>query len=223
MLTRAQEKRIKSLQNAKGREESGTCLVEGQKVIDTAGSAVEFTFDRNDTGEFDDLVTTETPQEIAGVATIPSWTLEQIKSKKTIVVLDGVQDPGNVGAILRLCLGFDTSLILIESADVTSPKVIRASVGAMFQVPWQKISRVDAHDLIVDLQFPIFRLEKNANAKDLPAFTEPQNAILIAGSEGNGIQLPIEAPSISIDHNTALESLNVGHALAIALHARYES
>lgn len=219
MLTKNQEKLIKSLQTKKGREKHGLCLVEGQKVIETAGKAVEYTFTKDDSNQFNKLITTETPQDIAGVARIPEWTIDNIEQSPTIIVLDGVQDPGNVGAILRLCLGFNASLVLIESADVTNPKVIRSSVGAMFQVPWMKVDRADAEKFITDLKRPIYRLEKTADAQSMNQEFEKE-IILIAGSEGSGIKLKIKGTSITIPHDEKLESLNVGHALGIVLAKR---
>ena len=216
-LSKNQEKLIKSLQTKKGREKSGFCLIEGQKVIDLAGESVEYTFSQQDSESFADLVTTETPQEVAAVAKIPSFTLDEIQSKKTILVLDGVQDPGNVGAILRLALGFDASLLLIDSADVTSPKVIRSSVGAMSKSPWQKISREDASSVLESLERKIYRLEKREGAKSFSDISLPDKLILIAGSEGQGIKLQVEGESVYIDHADELESLNVGNAIAIAL------
>lgn len=217
MLTRAQEKLIRSLSTKKGRAKHGLCLVEGQKLIDVAGSAVEYTFTPWDTGEFRMLVTTESPQTIAGVAKVPTWTMEQVTAAQTILVLDGVQDPGNVGAILRLCQGFGASLILIDSVDVTNPKVVRSSVGALFHVPWVTISRDEAVAAIQDLGRPVYRLERGG---EVVAATNSDPSVIVVGSEGNGILLPIEGTSISIAHNDALESLNVGHAVAITLYAR---
>ncbi|MFH1711636.1 MAG: RNA methyltransferase [Patescibacteria group bacterium] len=219
MLSKNQEKVIKSLQTKKGRQKHGLCLVEGSKVIETAGDLVDYTFGPDDVEKFDDLVTTETPQEIAAVARIPEWNLDQIKSHKTIVLLDGVQDPGNVGAILRLCLGLNASLLLIESADVTNPKVIRSSAGAMFQVPWLQIKRSEAKNLIKDLNREIYRLEKSNNAVKLDQDTIKSPALIIAGSEGQGIKLDVGGTSIFIEHDDKLESLNVGHAIAIALYS----
>ena len=216
MLTHAKEQLIRSLHRKKGRLESGLRLVEGKKVIKTAGKAVQWTFLRKDSARFDELVSMKTPQDMAGVAKIPRWSMDNIVSCKTIVVLDGVQDPGNVGAILRLCLGFDASLILVESADVTSPKVVRASVGALFQAPWIVVSREDAFDAILAFDRPVYRLEQG-NASALNDHHVPPR-VLIAGSEGHGIQLDVLGESISISHNPILESLNVGHALAIVLH-----
>ncbi len=220
MLSKAQEKLIKSLHTKKGREKSGLCLVEGIKVIETAGNAVEYTFTENDTVIFDQLVTTETPQNIAGIAKSPQWKENDIQDYPTIIVLDGVQDPGNLGGIFRLCLGFNASLLLIDSVDPTNSKVIRSSVGAIFSVPFLKMNPEDGLEFISKLNKPVYRLEKTEHS--IP-FTKAKEkpAIIIAGSEGNGISLPLEAQSIFIDHNKNLESLNVANVIAIVLQNRF--
>lgn len=219
MLSKAQEKLVKALHSKKGREKQGLCLVEGKKVLETAGNAVEWTFTREDSAVYEQLVSTETPQDIAGIARIPEWSVESVVERDIVLVLDGVQDPGNVGAILRLCLGFDAGLVMIESADVTNPKVVRSSVGALFQVPWIRIARSEATEFIASLNRPVYRLEKRDGAIALPtvptATTEP--LVLIAGSEGRGVLLDVEGQSVYIPHNELLESLNVGHSVAIAL------
>ena len=219
MLTKNEEKLIKSLHRKKGRRESGLCLVEGQKVIDVAGAAIQKVFHPNDSEQFDKLVTTETPQNVAAIAQIPSATLEEVKTRNAIIILDGVQDPGNVGAIFRLCLAFDAAVISIESADPSSPKVIRSSVGAVFQVPWIDMPREGALKTLEKLDHTLVRLEKVEGAESVRTDkNHNQKVAIIAGSEGNGIQLPIEANSIYIPHSDALESLNVGNAIAIALY-----
>lgn len=226
MLSKSQEKLIRSLNTKKGRQESGLCLVEGEKALKAAGRAVQFIFTRKDTKEFDSLVTTETPQDSAGVAKIPHYDAKDILECKTIVVLDGVQDPGNVGAIMRLCLGFNASLILIESADPSSPKVIRSSAGSIFDVPWVEMKRDSAEAWIKKSALPVFRLETpKPNSSSLFPFhtSTPPPSILIAGSEGRGITLKTKGKPISIPHNASLESLNVTHALAIVLFERFSS
>ncbi|MBU0646119.1 RNA methyltransferase [Patescibacteria group bacterium] len=215
MLSKEREKIIRSLQTKKGRQKSGLCLVEGKKVIAMCGDWLEYEFDRTMTENFDQLVTTETPQEAAAVARIPQWGIDDIKARPVIVVLDGVQDPGNVGAILRLCLGFGASLILVESADVSNPKVIRSSAGAMFQVPWLEVKRNALQQMISDLSRKVYRLEKTAAAQEISSIKKP--AIVIAGSEGQGIISEIAGQSVFIKHSADLESLNVGQALAIVL------
>ncbi len=243
MLTKAQEKLIKSLHRKKGRLQSGLCLVEGRKVIEAAGRAVEDVFTKQDSLNFDKLVTTESPQDMAATAQIPRFTTEEVLSSETVLLLDGVQDPGNVGAIFRLCQGFGATLVMVESADATSPKVIRSSVGSMFSVPWISIPRSKASDLIERAPHEVLRLEayvppsdpffeKNIDKKeevyrgelgDVDLFTKKEPMMLIVGSEGRGIQLPVKAPSMAIEHDKALESLNVGHAVGIALQHRYRS
>lgn len=220
MLTNAQEKLIRSVHTKKGRINTGLCLVEGEKMIETAGKAVTLEFSRSDSRNFDELVTTDTPQDRAALAHIPNYDLDDITSKETIVVLDGVQDPGNVGAAFRLCLAFNASLLIIESADPASPKVIRSSVGTMFQVPWKIVKRADAKEILTSLNRPIFKLEKSTKANTVSTLNNQKPAILIAGSEGSGITLPVDGSSVFIEHNNALDSLNVGNALAIALYAR---
>lgn len=224
MLSKAKEKLISELHTKKGRDKLGLCLVEGHKPITTAGKSLKFTFKRSDTDRFDKLVTTETPQDIAGVAQIPKWSLEDVKKSPTIVVLDGVQDPGNIGSILRLCLGFNASLILVDSADVTNPKVIRASTGTMFQVPWIQIKRTKAQEIITNINQPIYRLELKRDSKILNQkimSSLESKLTIIAGSEGSGITLKTPGTSLVIPHSLKLESLNVTHALAIFLHSRH--
>lgn len=218
MLTKKQEKLILSLHTKKGRLASGLCLVEGKKNIDAAGKSIEFIFTEKDTNNFKKLVSTETPQPIAALARIPRPTMKDIIARPIIVLLDGVQDPGNVGAIIRLCLGFNASLLLVDSADPTSPKVIRSSAGAVFSVPWQTIPRTHAEDALFMLNRPVYRLEKS---KKSDATITDEKIVLIAGSEGRGILLPTKGKSFSIQHNSKLESLNVGHALAIVLAGLY--
>lgn len=227
MLTARQEKLIRSLEAKKGRRESGFCLVEGEKNIAEAKEFIEFTFTPEDSDDFSSLVDTVTPQPLAAVARIPAFTKEDISKHSTIVVLDGVQDPGNVGTILRLCLAFDASVLLIESADPSSPKVVRSSAGAFFNVPWMEIERPGAEAALSEFKYEIFRLEKTANGKAVifnaqTAASLPKKIMIIAGSEGQGIKLSVEGTSLSIPHNAALESLNVASALAIILSGLYK-
>jgi len=223
MLSNVQEKKIKQLHTKKGREKLNLCLVEGTKSIKTAGSAIKLIFTRNDTKIFDQLVTTETPQNTAAIAYIPQFTIDDIQSQKTIVILDGVQDPGNIGSIFRLCLGFKASLILVNSTDVTNPKVIRSSMGSIFQVPWVALKKQEFDKQIKNIKRPIYRLEKRKTSKILDnklIKSLEKEITLIAGSEGHGIQIDIKGTSVEIPHSIDLESLNVTHAIAIFLHAR---
>ncbi len=220
MLSKNQEKLIRSLDTKKGRRESGFCLVEGEKNIVEAQGFIDFTFTPSDTDDFASLVETVTPQPTAAVARIPVHSLEQLMTKDVIVVLDGVQDPGNVGTILRLCLGFNAGLLLIESADPSSPKVVRSSAGAFFKTIWHEVKREEAASVIEKLQRDVYRLEKRPGALEFSLKTLeklPKKLTLIAGSEGQGIKLEADGQSLMIPHAPALESLNVATTLAIVL------
>lgn len=221
MLSNAQEKLIRSLHTKKGREKTGLCLVEGEKVIEAAGDAVDFVFTPEDTENFSELVTTQTPQEKAAVARIPEWT-EQDVLTHTVLILDGVQDPGNIGSIFRLCHGFQATLVLVESVDPFNPKVVRSSVGAVFQVPFLRMNREEAQQWLQDTQRPIFSLELSPEAQTLQEIQFPNEPIMIiAGSEGQGVKLDISRNLLYINHEQALESLNVTHAVALTLYKRY--
>jgi TrmH family RNA methyltransferase len=221
MLSKAQEKLIRSLATKKGRQEAQRLLVEGAKNVREAAPHVDFTFTPADTPDFAKLLDTETPQDIAAVAKLPHWRLADVEGRRTIVLLDGVQDPGNVGSILRLCLGFDASVILVESADATAPKVVRSSAGAVFRCPWITMSRAAAEHFLTSPNHPVIRMEKTATAGNIGLIEECEEAIIVFGSEGQGIKLKSPGLSVAIRHNEALESLNVAHAVAIALHGRY--
>lgn len=229
MLTNNQEKIIRSLQTKKGRLETGLCLVEGEKNVKETKDFLEYAFTPRDTKNFEKLVSTTTPQKIAGVARVPQWSEQDVLKKSIIVVLDGVQDPGNIGTILRLCLGFKAALILVESADPANSKVIRSSAGAFFKTPWLEVERKSAPAFIKNLDRPVYRLEnKTADSADSLVLSSsiikklPKKMIIIAGSEGQGIKLKVPGTSLEINHDKALESLNVATALAIILHSLYK-
>lgn len=217
MLSKSQDRLLLALQKRKEREERGRFIIEGEKFVRDAGSLVEFTFTARDTTIYQEVISTEAPQGIAAVARVPEWSMDDIKSKPTIVVLDGVQDPGNVGTVLRACLGFNASLLLVESAEVTNPKTVRASASAILRVPWKTVARDEAVDLLTSFARPVFRLELKKGAVT-PAEISPKNRILIAGNEGKGIKLQINGTSVAIPHNSMLESLNVAMATSIVLY-----
>ena len=223
MLTNTQEKLIKSLHTKKGRDKSGLCLVEGRKLIAELKDFLEFTFTPEDSKNFNKLITTATPQAIAGVARLPKWTDKDIINKNVIVILDTVQDPGNVGTILRLCLGFNASLVLIESADPGNPKVVRSSAGSLFHIPWLALKYSNILKLLNGIDRPAYRLENISEAEDFSSnnYKLPAKLILLAGSEGQGIKLNVKGKSIKIKHDPKLESLNIASALAIILERIY--
>ncbi len=220
MLTKAQERILRELQLKKGRRERGLFIIEGAKFVREAGPQVEFIFTPRDTNQFLEYVSTESPQSMAAVAKIPHFTLEQVMAFDTVVVLDGVQDPGNVGTVLRACLGFKASIILVECADVTNPKAVRASTSALLYVPWVEMKREEAEEALRSTGRKIYRLENRQHAVNLSSIGTGK-IMLIAGNEGSGISLGLTGTSVKISHEAKLESLNVAVAASIVLQNIY--
>lgn len=219
-LTAAQQRLLLNLQKRKERERLGLCIIEGEKFIHDSKKFVEFSFTDRDTPIFREIVTTENPQRSAAVARVPKWTLEEVLKCQTVMVLDAVQDPGNVGTLLRLALGFNAGIILVECAEVGNPKTVRASAGALFYAPWVTVERDVIEDVLAESKLPLYRLELKKGAispKQLPA----GQLVLVVGSEGKGIKIGVQGASVAVRHNKKLESLNVAVATGIVLNTRY--
>lgn len=219
-LTPAQHRLLLNLQKRKERERLGMCIIEGEKFIHDSREFVEFVFTDRDTSIFREVVTTENPQRSAAVARVPQWTPEDVFSRQTVLVLDGVQDPGNVGTLLRLALGFDAGMILVESAEVSNPKTVRASAGALFYAPWITVSRDEIESVLEEVGWPIYRLELRKGAVAPEEMTDGP-MMLVVGSEGKGIKIGARGTSVAVRHNPQLESLNVAVATGIVLSTRY--
>ncbi|HWW60226.1 MAG TPA: RNA methyltransferase [Thermoanaerobaculia bacterium] len=168
---------------------------------------------------FDSLAQTKTPQGVLGLFARPHTTLASILGRRdTIAVaLDGVQDPGNVGTIVRLAAAFDCAgvLLLPGCANAFGPKAIRASVGAILHVP---VVNVTARELL-DSNIPLYAADAGGNGIEPPT----RNAILIFGSEGAGVsdELRSAAKLVGIRTSSRVESLNVASSAAILLSRTY--
>lgn len=219
-LTAAQQRLLLNLQKRKERERLGLCIVEGEKFTHDVKEFVEFSFTDRDTPIFREIITTENPQRSAAVARVPQWSLEDVLKCQTVMVLDAVQDPGNVGTLFRLALGFNAGIILVECAEVGNPKTVRASAGALFYAPWVTVGREEIEDVLAESALPIYRLELKKGAispEKLPAGP----LALVVGSEGKGIKIGVQGASVAVRHHKKLESLNVAVATGIVLHTRY--
>ena len=164
---------------------------------------------------------TQTPQGILLVVRQKFSTPEEVMAKKIIVALDGVQDPGNVGTILRTAAAFDCGVILLEgSAELFNPKVIRSSMGAIFYSPIITTSRADflrATDLC-GVEILAAAVDDSAEIYYRHAFKKFPVAIVF-GSEANGVSKEIldAARKIFIPMSGHAESLNVATSVAIIL------
>jgi TrmH family RNA methyltransferase len=137
-----------------------------------------------------------------------------------VLLLDGVQDPGNVGAILRTAqaAGVEQVLLSPECADVWSPKVLRAGMGA--QVVMSIVENADLIQFADDFEGEI-AVTILDGAVDLYAAKFAGSLALVLGSEGAGVSAALAAKAklrIKIPMADGIESLNVGHAAAICLY-----
>ncbi|HKS25496.1 MAG TPA: RNA methyltransferase [Thermoanaerobaculia bacterium] len=192
------------------REHAEEIAIEGPKAVEDAIAAgwqpiivVEFSEElRRAVGD------TKTSQGVFGLFHRPPSRFAQ---DRIVAALDGVQDPGNVGTIVRLAAAFDAGVALLPGcADPFSPKAIRASAGAILSVP---IAAVTAQALI-DTGRPLLYADARGEA-----FAPPKNAIVVLGSEGQGVSEAIRERGTPVGITTSgrVESLNVAAAAAILL------
>lgn len=171
---------------------------------------------------FRSLSTTETSQGVIALVRPPEWTLDQILRGKTLcVVLDGVQDPGNAGAIVRAAEAFGATgaAFLRGSVYPWNPKTLRSSAGSLFRLPL--VHSMD-HDLLlaalsqrrVRLYAASPRAKRTAAESDLS-----RPSAIIIGSEGGGVrrQLAERASGVRIP-TSGVESLNAAVAAGILLY-----
>jgi TrmH family RNA methyltransferase len=166
---------------------------------------------------FDSLAETKTSQGVIGLFERPASTDIFADRDRVVVALDAVQDPGNVGTIVRLAAAFDAGgvVLLPGCADAYSPKAIRASVGAILNVP---IVNMLTNDLIAR-GWPLFA----ADAAGMPIDPPGRGAVLLFGNEGSGVSADLRAHStpIAIPMSSRVESLNVAASAAILLARSY--
>lgn len=167
---------------------------------------------------FDVLGSTATMQGVSGLFRKPVLSLESIDpGNGPLVVLDGVQDPGNVGTIVRLAAAFEAGPVITMpgSADPWGPRSLRASAGAMLDV---KAIRSTASELLAWLRqrgIPLYAADGSGRG-DL---TLPRRAAVVFGSEGSGVspELLEASERIAVPTSGRVESLNVAAAAAILL------
>ncbi len=164
---------------------------------------------------------TDAPQGIVVAAEIPGWTLEAIPPGGPVVVLDAVQDPGNVGTILRTAaaLGAAGTIALPGTVDLWNAKVIRSAVGAHFRHPAVAASWEELAALLAQRDMPLWAA--SMDGAPLHTITPPPTVALAVGNEGAGLSHALrEAASlqVSIPITRGAESLNVAVATGILLH-----
>ncbi len=178
--------------------------------------------------KFNKLSSTETSQGIIALAGIPSFTFEdlvsQLRSKRvaTVLLLDRISDPGNLGTILRSAAWFGVDGVLAGegSVDVYNAKVVRSAMAAVSSLNVVREAKPSgAISTLKSFGFSIIASSQNGK-KSYTDFVFPQKACLIFGSESSGIDkklLDMCDESVIIPRIGKMESLNVGVASSIIL------
>ncbi|MBQ3262257.1 MAG: RNA methyltransferase [Oscillospiraceae bacterium] len=140
---------------------------------------------------------------------------------RRVIVLETVQDPGNVGTVLRTAnaLGMDAVILTGSCADLYSPKTVRSTMGAIFRMPVIECSAVDMKSLLMQHGLPLYGAALSDSAKDLRTVALDHAAVAI-GSEGQGLSrelLSLCDGEIIIPMRPESESLNAAIAASVVM------
>ena len=240
---------IRDLHRQKGRERRGLTLAEGVRLVEEAvgvpgmieSAVYSPLLEKNARGqellaslaasgvqletvtdaELERLADTQHPQGIVAVVRAPRWGLTDIKARMgPVLVLDGVQDPGNTGTMLRtaLALGAAGVMALPGTVEVTNPKVLRGSMGAVFRLPWVALSPEAFLEWV--RQEKVTLLAAATDGDPISGMDIRLPAAVVVGNEGAGLSPAVRMAgrAVSIPISSGTESLNVAVAAGILLY-----
>lgn len=170
-----------------------------------------------------ELAETEQPQGVVAVVEPRVWTLDAIRPgpRGVVLVLDGVQDPGNVGALARTALGLGAAGIvtLPGTADIHNPKALRGSMGALFRLPAVQATTEECLRWARGCGLSLWTTAADGTPVDRARRDGP--VALMLGNEGAGVRPELSAAaaqSVSVPLVAGVESLNVAVAAGIILY-----
>ena len=235
MVTKSELKYIQSLSDKKVRLETGCFIAEGVKLVgemiaagyplkavyaldswESPDATLEVT--RIEAFELEKMSMLQTPNQVLAVAMMPQQIKALDLTGQLTLVLDGIQDPGNMGTIIRTADWFGIQVIIcsFDTVDCYNQKVLQATMGS-----WNRV-QIEYHslkDILPQLNKPIYGALLNGTP--LQKTTLNHEGILVVGNEGQGISNAVEAivtNPISINGFGGAESLNVAVATGILLH-----
>lgn len=169
------------------------------------------------------LADTRTPQGVLVAAEEPEHSLEavQLGDPAVVLVLDGVQDPGNVGTLIRSAeaLGASAVVALPGTVDPWNPKVVRAAAGSLFRLPVVRSALADLLEFLDRTGCALYAADAEGTPPDTAAL--PQRIALAVGNEGGGLSPEVRASAegvLAVPLRGPAESLNVAAAAAILLY-----
>lgn len=236
VITSLDNKKIKNLSKLllkKYRDEENKFLVEGEHLVEEAfraGVLLEVVQTEDYNGSFNvettyvtydvikKLSNTQNPQRVIGVCK----KLEEKEIGNKIVILEDLQDPGNLGTIIRSSVAFNVDTIVVSSntVDIYNDKVLRSSEGMLFHI---NIMKRDIDTFIDELHndgYVVYgtKVDGGTNLKEV---TSNEKMAIVMGNEGAGVKdstLDMCDEYIYIPMNSDCESLNVGVATSIILY-----
>ena len=231
MITKNQIKLVKSLRLKKNRIQSGFFIAEGEKIVDELIESDLYMVNifsvsekyKNlenyvsiNSAQLKQISNLKSPNNVLGVFKIP--TNPEIDFNSNIVALEDVNDPGNLGTIIRLCDWFGIKDIICSnnSVDCYNPKVIQSSMGSIGRV---RISYMDFEDLLANTNYS--SVAADLTGVKLNNYSFSKNQIIFFGSESNGFSEKLSSGlknKITIERfNNNVESLNLASSVAIVL------
>lgn len=238
MLSKSQISLLTSLQHKKFRREHGLFMVEGYKSItefidsdyqihtiyhtpDIAPKLLKLSrkinFQQISLNDLQKVSALKNPADAIATVNIPQWGhLNHITLKnKFSLLLDGVQDPGNLGTIIRTADWFGITNIICseDTVDAYNPKVVQATMGSLARV---NVTYTNLAGLILESKLPVFGTLLNGD--NIYSTNFGTEGLLVMGNEGNGIRPDIQqlvTKAITIPRVGKAESLNVAIATAI--------
>ena len=164
------------------------------------------------------LSSLDTPPNIIGVCKM----LSKKKLGKKVLLLDDIQDPGNLGTIIRSSVAFnvDSIVMSLNTVDLYNPKVIRSTQGMIFKINLIKDDLGQVIEKLKSKNIPIYTTNVNGG-ENIKNINSTDSYGLIMGNEGNGVKDEISALAdrkIYIPMNSKVESLNVSVAASILLY-----
>ena len=227
MITAAEIKFIKSLSQKKFRDSEGLFVVEGEKMVQEAlksGFEVEKVYRKEDIGEaaMERISALSSPSPALALVRKPAdLSSAKLPSKGLILALDGIRDPGNLGTILRIAdwFGIDAVYASEDTVDVFNPKVVQATMGAIFRIPFYTTNIPSLCSSYPGKVYGTFLDGENMYRKELSA-----SGIIVIGNEANGISKETAAcvsdrlyiPPYPAD-DPGSESLNAAVATAVTV------
>lgn len=175
--------------------------------------------------DFDEITDALNPQPVLAICVMPQATGVEtlLKKQGLIMALDRIQDPGNLGTILRTAVWFGVGGLLLGSGtvDLFNPKVIRSTAGSIGGIDYVEGNMGHMLDDCEKHDWRIVLLEDRKNAQSLSGYIPGSGTVLVVGNEGEGIERKLHQEgriSLKINGESSIESLNAAIAAGIAMY-----